>query len=132
MITKYLIAVCDDLRKYQFRNHLLNPINLNYVGEFYSEPLYKMYFKSGDQKVLLYENGTTSILFEVYEIPAISFNNLKYIYLAYDGAQNNKSIIKDIETPYGIAKCFISLEKITDLLLEIEEGDSSIYYGKKI
>lgn len=131
-MNKILIAVYDDLRKKQFKSYMLNPLAVNYVGEFHSEPLYKMYFKSGENKTLLYENGTTSVIFEVYEVSPMTFNNIKFTYLAYEYAANKKNEIKDIETPFGTAKCFFSLEKISDILIEIEEGDSSIYYGKKI
>lgn len=134
MHKKVLIAIYDDLRRNQEKHYCLNigDIDNRYIGEFISEPLYDLYFKHNDNKVLLYENGVTSVTFDVFEVSPIIFNNLKFMYKDIEASAFRGSYSKEINTPFGEAMCFFSLQQVNGTCSQIEEGDCSVYFGKKI
>ena len=133
MEKRYLIAVCDSLRKGFFMDYLIvnNPSN-KYIGSFDSEHKYLLMHNSNTNLVKLYEGGLTSITFDVFEICSISLNNILYIYKANDTRPEQDRLyeLKSIDTPYGEAKAFFSTCKINNLDTEVLSGDVKNIYNK--
>lgn len=117
-MSKILVAVYGSLRKGLGNHRLLQ--NSKYLGEFKTEPVFSLY--SLGSYPGLKENGTTSVVMEVYEVnkeTAIRVDNLE------DYTPGEKAYFYDkipIETPWGIASVYTYVNPISEDRL-VKSGD---------
>jgi gamma-glutamylcyclotransferase (GGCT)/AIG2-like uncharacterized protein YtfP len=116
---KALIAVYGTLRK-QHGNHDHFLRNAEYMGTFKSEPVYTMYSLGGYPG--LKENGTTSIVLEVYAVTAAEAAKVDGL----EGYHSDRTPTfydkKSISTPWGEAGIYIFVNNCSGYRV-IESGD---------
>lgn len=117
-----LIAVYDGFREKGCYSNNLNFIESELIGEYFTEPIYKMYMLNRSH-CAIEKDGQTSVKMEVYRITESLMHRIevKYGYKKFDDENNifNKELIK---TPYGFAFTFIA-NKLETPNTRIYEGD---------
>jgi gamma-glutamylcyclotransferase (GGCT)/AIG2-like uncharacterized protein YtfP len=115
---KTLVAVYGSLRKGLGNHRLLE--NSEYLGEFKSEPIYSLYSLGGFPG--LKENGTTSVVMEVYAVDEPTARRVD----ALEGYSPDRPATfydkKMIETPYGEAGVYLYVNDIPEDRF-VESGD---------
>lgn len=122
---KKLIAVYGSLRKNMGNDHYLR--NSKYLGEFKTEPIFSLYSLGGFPG--LKENGSTSVVVEVYEVDEETAQNVD----ALEGyKEGRKATFYDktyIDTPWGKAGIYIYVNPISEDRF-VESGDWKDYKNK--
>ena len=123
---KSLLAVCCELREGLENNKWLK--DCKKIGEFLSIPEFTLIKTTNENGKLGLKKGSSSVVFEVYEVNIIQLHNiseLKGFY--YDNYNKNIHDKIEIETPYG--KAYTYLEKHTKITNEniIKDYDFSDY-----
>lgn len=120
MSKKHLIACYGSLRK-GLGNHEYFLGKSTYLGEFKTEPIYNLHSLGGFPG--LKENGTTSVVMEVYEVndqEANAIDNLEgYVPGSNDNTFYDK---KDIDTPWGVASVYIYVKELLKSSI-VQSGD---------
>ncbi len=108
----YIVGVYGSLKKNQSNHRIIE--DSKFLGEVWSEPNLTMYSLGGFPA--LTKDGTTSILFEIYEV---DYNTLMRVYSleGYNGRRGDRGNTfydtADIETPFGSAEFFYFKEEPT-------------------
>lgn len=109
-----IVAIFDSLRKTSdgsFSKQLYhNNAETIYLGTFFSEPIYDLYYGNAHQSFLK-ESGNTSIKFELYEVDNKTLNRLDVYNGAYEEDFYDPTYSPDFErktinTSYGIAHTY--------------------------
>lgn len=115
-----LIAVYDALRLYGSENKIYLD-KADYLGIFYTEPIYDLYSISKNYGGIV-ENGSTSILTEIYLIDEDDLSYLDYVHGMKTVGYNSMYKKKIIQTSYG--ECLIYIyDKPINGKPRIESGD---------
>jgi len=105
----YLVALYDGFRKNGKEHKKLDKENIVFLGNYYSEPVYDLQEIHYD--AALRENGSTSILFEIYEVEESTLKILDDS-IGYEESLHSNNPDentynyynrKKIRTPYGLA-----------------------------
>jgi gamma-glutamylcyclotransferase (GGCT)/AIG2-like uncharacterized protein YtfP len=116
---KTLVAVYGSLRNGLGNHRLLE--NSEYLGEFESKPEYSLYSLGGFPG--LKENGTTSVVMEVYAVDEATARRVDQLEGYNPNSDNNTFYDKKmIETPYGEAGVYLYVNDIPEDRL-VESGD---------
>jgi len=119
---KNLIAVYGSLRKEMGNDYILK--NAKYLGEFKTDPIFSLY--SLGSYPGLKENGSTSVVMEVYEVDNLTAQRVDSLegYSADSPATFYDKI--PINTPYGEASVYTYVNNIPQDRL-VESGDWKEY-----
>lgn len=127
-VKKHLIAVYGTLREGCSNHKLIK--DTKYIGSYESKPIFNMY-SAGDQYPMLKLGGTTSVLFEVYEV---TDERLKAVDTLEDYSPDRKTYNlydrKSIYTPYGEAYFYVYNMSVKGNK-KIESGDWKEYIESK-
>lgn len=117
-----LIAVYGSLRKGMGNDYILK--NAEYLGEFKTEPIFSLY--SLGSYPGLKENGSTSVVMEVYKVDDVTANRVDSL----EGySPDSPATFYDkipIKTPYGDASVYTYVNNIPEDRL-VESGDWKEY-----
>lgn len=118
---KQLIAVYDSLRKGGNSNYRLD--TARYIGSFHTLPIFKFY--DNIHNCLIKENGSRSVLMEVYEVDKPTINKVNMLMASQvinTTAEDIKYQKRGMSTPYGYVKYYICINEKLDLE-EINQSD---------
>ncbi len=117
---KNLVAVYGSLRK-GFGNHDYHLGKAVYLGTFSTEPIYSLH--SLGPYPGLKENGSTSIVMEVYEVTDIEASKIDNLEGYVPGSKHNNFYDKkEISTPWGLASVYVYINNLPKSTI-IENGD---------
>ena len=124
---KKLVAVYGSLRKFG-HNHNNYLGEAEYVGEFWSKPLYSLY--SLGSYPGLKEDGLTSVLMEVYKVTEEESQSIDYLEGYTEGGRNSFYDKTVVETPFGEASVYIYQPEVLAREL-VKSGDWKEYFETK-
>lgn len=125
---KHLVAVYGSLLTELGNHRVIQGENTELLGEFTSEPVYKLYSLGGFPG--LKENGETAVKMEVYSVDDVVAKRVDSL----EGYSPDRPATfydkKSIETPWGTASVYIYMGNPSDDKL-VESGDWKTYYLEK-
>jgi gamma-glutamylcyclotransferase (GGCT)/AIG2-like uncharacterized protein YtfP len=124
-----LVAVYGSLREGMHNNGMLG--KSEYIGSFNSEPSYTM-FSVNDQYPAVINEGSTSILLEVYKTNPEVQKKLNFLEGYHDSkdTKHNYYNRETIETPYGDAYIYYFNNDTSNCKM-VESGDWSSWMAEK-
>lgn len=135
---KFIIAVCDNMRKDMGLNiYVADHLN-NYLGTFDSFPEYQLINHRLNKSNCLLTKGNQSVRFDCY---LVSTEDLKHIDSRKGVTSMNETLNSEdyqrriiIDTPFGKAYTYLANMLNIDIknYLPIEIGNYKYYYQKKI
>jgi gamma-glutamylcyclotransferase (GGCT)/AIG2-like uncharacterized protein YtfP len=119
-----LVALYGTLTRKGKSHWEIENINVEYIGDYITKPIYKMLNISNLYPAVL-ENGSDSIKVEIYKIKSLIFENIINEIMGYDPFLEESGLFlkKSIKTPFGNAYIYYynRKQRVDDSI--IESGD---------